>query len=827
MRPRGGFSDALLQLTGIFALTLSGPAYAMLQANAQFLVVHNLDLIDILAVTAALSPAPLAVAALFLLFARQLGERFLAGMFALWAFAATALGAWQFLAIAQVTPAARGVGAALGGAVFVALLFRSDTVARSTRAASLLGIAFPLIFLLDPNVMAAYSRTGGPAERRWTASFAQDRERPPIVLVIFDELQLSTLMMPDGRINPHRYPNFARLAETSTWFRKASTVASATDLAVPAILNGRYPTAAVPASAAAYPESLFSWLRGEYRMVVAGPSHQLCPDGVCEQVGPSHETRIERWLSTAGDLRWLLLHRIAPSEWRAKLPSIDRIWRDIGRTRQASENRAVVEFQAFVDAVDNRDASFYFLHSRLPHAHWVYTASGKRHNAQFLRGMENDRWGPSAWLTTQGFQRHIMQTRFADALLGRLLDRLEAAAVFDRALVIVTADHGVSFRPTRPLRRVRRKTYADIIAVPLLIKLPAQRSGEVSDRWAETVDIVPTIAAALQQPLSWETDGRSLLRVDGPQRTKRTVFMGRSGKLTSRAFPPELSVDATVSRKFALFGSGEDPRSIFRVGDREGLVGRRIESFPERQSGFSAGVDNAALYNNVRLDGEVLPMWLEGHIRGASEAGPPLRLAIGLNGKIALVTQTFVDSAGRLAFQGFLPESDFLDGRNRVEIFSIEMDESGHRLARTTPTWPWMLQPSGESPHIVSADQRRMPVRRGEIAGVLGGIVRLKDETTFIGWAIDRTGRNRQVRVALFLDGVADSAVETDIRRLDVAKHFKLEGRDELRSGFELKVPTTSLKNREVRLFAMTDDVAVEIRFSPEKLRGIGEAGEP
>ena len=138
-----------------------------------------------------------------------------------------------------------------------------------------------------------------------------------------------------------------------------------------------------------------------------------------------------------------------------------------------------------------------------------------------------------------------------------------------------------------------------------------------------------------------------------------------------------------------------------------------------------------------------------------------------------------------------------------------------------------MLQPSGEGPHIVSADQRRMPVRRGEIAGVLGGVVRLKDETTFIGWAIDRTGRNRQVRVALFLDGVADSAVETDIRRLDVAEHFKLKGRDKIRSGFELKVPTTSLKNREVRLFAMTDDVAVEIRFSPEKLRGLGEAGEP
>ena len=77
------------------------------------------------------------------------------------------------------------------------------------------------------------------------------------------------------------------------------------------------------------------------------------------------------------------------------------------------------------------------------------------------------------------------------------------------------------------------------------------------------------------------------------------------------------------------------------------------------------------------------------------------------------------------------------------------------------------------------------------------------------------------------IDGVADSAVETDIRRLDVAEHFKLKGRDKIRSGFELKVPTTSLKDRNVRLFAMTDDVAFEIRFSPEKLAVVDEVDDP
>ena len=826
MKFRGTFSDAVLQLFGIFALTLGGPAYAMLQANAQFLVAHNLDLIDILVLAAALSLGPIVPATALLLLARRFGDWVFAATFAATAFAASALGLWQLLVDAEITLAGRGAAAVLGGTVLVGLLFGSQTTASFARATALLGIAFPLLFLLDPLVSAAYSRTRGLDEPRWEAPVVEGKERAPVVLVIFDELPLSTLMGSDGRINPHRYPNFARLAATSTWFRNAGTVSNETVLAVPAILTGRYPTAAAPASIEAYPENLFSWLQGGYRMVAAGPSNRLCPKGACEQVGPAQETRTERWLSTGSDLKWLLVYRIAALEWKSKLPPIDGLWRDIGR-RPVTEHRAVEEFQALVDAVDSRDASFYFLHSRLPHAHWVYVASGKRHSAQFLRGVRNEVWGPSEWLTIQGYQRHIAQTQFADALLGRLLHRLKEEGVFDRALVVVTADHGVSFRRNRPLRRARPETYQDIIAVPLFIKVPGQRTGSASDAWAETVDIAPTIASVLKQPLVWTADGRSLLDSTIPQRTKRTLFMQAGGQFTSRTFPPQLSADATISRKLALFGSGDDADSLFRVGDARALMGRSVKEFPHRQSGFRAGVDNAALYRDVRLDSDVLPMWLEGHVFGSKETGPPENLAVVLNGTIVAVTQPFIDSAGRWAFQGFLPESALRNGRNQVEIFAIEGTEAAPRLARTTQTWPWRLQQTEERLYIVSADKRLTPVRRGEVEGVLGGVVRLEDQATFIGWAIDRTGRNRQVRVALFIDGVADSAVETDIRRLDVAEHFKLKGRDKIRSGFELKVPTTSLKDRNVRLFAMTDDVAFEIRFSPEKLAVVDEVDDP
>ena len=43
------------------------------------------------------------------------------------------------------------------------------------------------------------------------------------MIVVFDEFPADTLIGPDGRIDAARYPNFAALARTSTWFRNGQT----------------------------------------------------------------------------------------------------------------------------------------------------------------------------------------------------------------------------------------------------------------------------------------------------------------------------------------------------------------------------------------------------------------------------------------------------------------------------------------------------------------------------------------------------------------------------------------------------------------------------
>jgi hypothetical protein len=76
---------------------------------------------------------------------------------------------------------------------------------------------------------------------------ASAERRPPIVVIVLDEFPTETLTKPGGEIDADRYPNFAALAETSTWFRNGYTVFDSTFKALPSILDGRMP---VPRTAA-------------------------------------------------------------------------------------------------------------------------------------------------------------------------------------------------------------------------------------------------------------------------------------------------------------------------------------------------------------------------------------------------------------------------------------------------------------------------------------------------------------------------------------------------------------------------------------------------
>ena len=126
----------------------------------------------------------------------------------------------------------------------------------------------------------------------------------------------------------------------------------------------------------------------------------------------------------------------------------------------------------------------------------------------------------SAALADTLHQRHLAQVGFVDRLVGDLIARLRSTGAYDEALVIITSDHGASYREGRRRREPRpaQQNLSDILQVPLFMKLPGQQQGEVVDRIVETVDIFPTILDVVGAKASLRLDGRSLIDGRDPGR---------------------------------------------------------------------------------------------------------------------------------------------------------------------------------------------------------------------------------------------------------------------------------------------------------------------
>jgi hypothetical protein len=315
-----------------------------------------------------------------------------------------------------------------------------------------------------------------------------------------------------------------------------------------------------------------------------------------------------------------------------------------------------------------------FLHVSVPHATWRTLPSGREYqDPTAIDGIEDDRlynkWTTSRWLVDQSLQAHLLQVGYTDRLVGELISRLEARSLYDRALVIVTADHGASFKAGGSRRVVQRNNLADVAGVPLFVKYPGQRQGRVDGRDAKTIDIVPTIADVEGVRIPWHVDGVSLR--GAPESRPVSVSSSHGDPVVAAPAAVAAGVLATARRNAALFGVGRD--SMYRLGPFEELHGKSIESFAAHVvPAGAAGVtlDDAQVYANVRPSSGFVPARVAGEITGGSiEQGTAL--AIAVNGRVEATTRSYrLDGHSR--FVTLVPERAFHDGRNSVRIYALK-----------------------------------------------------------------------------------------------------------------------------------------------------------
>jgi choline-sulfatase len=101
----------------------------------------------------------------------------------------------------------------------------------------------------------------------------------------------------------------------------------------------------------------------------------------------------------------------------------------------------------------------------------------------------------------------------ADGIVGDFLDFLRSAGVYDRALIVVTSDHGEGLGDHGEEQH-SILLYREAIQVPLLLKLPgSRRAGESVDAPVQLADLAPTMTEVLGLDAPPGVKGVSLLRL--------------------------------------------------------------------------------------------------------------------------------------------------------------------------------------------------------------------------------------------------------------------------------------------------------------------------
>jgi hypothetical protein len=422
---------------------------------------------------------------------------------------------------------------------WIVFRFRAE-FARFLLVLSPVVILFPTMFLW--RAWSEVSASTSPASNtRASAPPMAAGNHPPIFVLVLDELTRPALLDSSGKIDASRFPHLAELAQSSTWFDNATANAEYTTRSIPVIVTGNFPRGNSPTNAA-YPENLFRLLAPNYDITIhevvtefcSSPAYR-CPDAA----------RVQRDGHLLVAVAKLYLLRVGPKAVTLKLQADDL------RQEQA-------RFEQFLDEIGPSSGGkpvFQFMHLELPHAPYLLKADGSIH-PESPGGFDPSFAGDTAVLDRLR-RNYESQIEFVDREVGQFIARLKQAGMYDPALIVITSDHGVSWKTEAPGRVLSDKNADMIFAVPLFVKLPGQTQARTSSQDAQLIDLTPTIAAVAGVQIPWQTAGHDLL-VSGdkaasaqgdapakqlaehpPSPVRQKIMLDASGK--QFVYPPEFA----------------------------------------------------------------------------------------------------------------------------------------------------------------------------------------------------------------------------------------------------------------------------------------------
>lgn len=456
------------------------------------------------------------------------------------------------------------------------------------------------------------------------------QEDVSVLWIVLDEAPLFPLLTTEGKINANRFPGFASLAESSTWYRNVVATSQTTTDAVPAMLTGKWPTSGVGPVLSNHRNNLFTLMNGHLAMDGHEVATALCPRKVCSKVSVSGSKEIAEANSdvtttTINDpasstvqrtalgtfMRDALVvvgHKILPAQLRTKLPPIDEGWGGFGavddvededttsdtvprtlttENLERAKSTSVREWEqggpmsqlpvveGIIERATQSDRpTLHFAHVLLPHRPWMLTP-----DMRYSRALPTDKRSNEILDRVRDeYQAHLLQYAAVDTVIGDMVDGLKKSENWDRTMIIVTADHGITFVPGESKRKTVNasnvETLEDLYRIPLFIKYPGQQAAALDDCTASSVDLLATVIAATGIDAGWNTDGGDLLRDCRRRESRKVIWPDGSAELSS-------GFSAAIARA-KYYDSWVDAEGnvadISRAGINGDLVGMRVTS---------------------------------------------------------------------------------------------------------------------------------------------------------------------------------------------------------------------------------------------------------
>lgn len=524
-----------------------------------------------------------------------------------------------------------------------------------------------------------------PASTLFAGSGGMSGEKPdgindtPVFLIVFDEFSGLTLQTPDGSLDVLRYPGFAEIASSADYYPNALTVDYHTSIAVPSMLSGtmRLGGAVGPLSTAgelglASGENLLDLYKSWGGGVRAGSSI-LSAD-------LTDEKKTDQF-SLASDLATLYLHIVLHQDWiEKKIGVIPSAWKDFGIFYNADDeiDSSIDGQPAGLDAyfdwlakveVNAADKQFNFLHLDFPHVPYVTTATGRRqsNSRAFLPQLiTKESFAADQPLINVSYHNYLQQSAYAGVLLGKIIDVLKDAGLYDKSLVIVTADHGVSYSAEGLNRREpdAQESLANIVSVPLFIKYPFQADGNVKKTFVSILDIAPTIMDVTEVAPPWDLTGESLKTVGDKTLTSSVAQIHASTDYFENFSD---FFDSSRARKNALFGVGS-PVTQVAVNYTEdpmysGLLNTDVSTYlVEELSDLDASWRGSVRPSELTHYGRV-------YLAGQPQNGKVIAAVVNNKILAVFVSGSIKGQGGYFAFS--LPETEIVPAELAVSLYEV------------------------------------------------------------------------------------------------------------------------------------------------------------